>query len=220
MLEEEIAGKVLEQVSRLLTAGAWSGLSTVEALSQKYGVPFPEVERIHALAANKVKEARGGFVAQHEAAVAASHWIWKDESETAAHYREEARRLFEAKDYVGARTASKMAQGSARLALDARKHHDALTVLNPKSLAVRISPMTRPDVEEIFGMLRLILDGLFGPGAAERVETAIGIWDDTYAATESDDQSRDAAMAWVAQERATITVTGEAIDVHGRAARR
>ena len=54
-----------------------------------------------------MRATRGTLAAQLEAAVAATHRICKDESETAAQYREEARKLFEAKDYVGARAASK-----------------------------------------------------------------------------------------------------------------
>jgi hypothetical protein len=53
------------------------------------------------------------------------------DGEPAAQYREEARRLFEAKDYAGARTASKIASSSRRLALEARRHLDDLTVKKP-----------------------------------------------------------------------------------------
>jgi hypothetical protein len=89
------------------------------------------VKVLHALAAAKVKAARGSLAAQLEAAVAATHWIFKDESETAAQYGEEARKLFEAKDYAGARPASTIATASHRLALEARRHLDDLTVRKP-----------------------------------------------------------------------------------------
>jgi hypothetical protein len=39
----DVTAKVLDQIAKLLVAGSWSGLSTVEALSDKHGVPIAEV---------------------------------------------------------------------------------------------------------------------------------------------------------------------------------
>jgi hypothetical protein len=188
-----VTAKVLDQIAKLLVAGSWNGLSTVEALSDKHGLPVAEIERLHALAAAKVKAARGTLAAQLEAAVASTHWIFKDESETAARYREEARKLFEANDYNGAKAASKIATASHRLALEARKHLDDLTVKKPPTVAIHVAVMARPDFAAAFSIVAMILDGLWGPGAAARVERGLGVWEDMYAAGYSRPSRRPAA---------------------------
>jgi hypothetical protein len=211
----DVSAKVLDQIAKLLVAGSWNGLSTVEALSDKYGLSIGEVEHLHGLAAAKVKAARGTLAAQLEAAVAATHWICKDESETAAQYREEARKLFEAKDYGGARAASKIATASQRLALDSRKHLDELTVKKPPPVAIHVAVMANPDFAEAFRLIAQIVDGLFGKGAAARVEQGLGVWEDMMATGASDAQAREAVVAWIAEQVAAITVDGEAVEREG-----
>jgi hypothetical protein len=159
----DLTARVLEQIAKLLVAGSWNGLSTVEALRDKHGLPVAEIERLHALAAGKVKNARGTLAAQLEAAVAATHWIFKDESETAARFREEAGKLFDAKDYNGAKAASKIATASHRLALEARRHLDDMTVRRPPTVAIHVAVMARPDFAAAFTIVAMILDGLWGP---------------------------------------------------------
>ena len=207
----DVTAKVLDQIAKLLVAGSWNGLSTVEALSDKHGMPVAEVQRLHVLAAAKVKAARGTLTAQLEASVAATHWIFKDETETAARYREEAAKLFEAKDYIGARAASKIATASHRLALEARRHVDDLTVKKPPNVAIHVAVMASPDFAAAFDLIAMVVDGLFGPGSAARVEEGLGVWDDVYAVTESAAKAREAAAAWMAEQREVLTVAGEAV---------
>ena len=204
-----VTAKVLDQIAKLLVAGSWNGLSTVEALSEKHGIPVPEIERLHALAAGKVKAARGTLAAQLEAAVAATHWIFKDESETAAHYHEEERKLFEAKDYAGARAASKIATASHRLALEARRHLDDLTVKKPPAVAIHVAVMANPDFAAAFDLIAMVIDGFFGRGAAARVEEGLGVWEEVYAVTKSDAKAREAVTLWLTEQREAITVAGE-----------
>jgi hypothetical protein len=210
-----VTTKVLDQIAKLLVAGSWNGLSTVEALSDKYGVPVDEVQHLHGLAAAKVKAARGSVNAQLEAAVAATHWIFKDESETAARYREEGTRLFEAKDYPGARAAAKIANASQRLALEARKHLDELTVKKPPPVAIHVAVMANPDFAAAFELIALIVDGFFGKGSAARVEQGLGVWEDMMATGATLEQARQAVVAWLAEQMATVTVEGEAVEAEG-----
>jgi hypothetical protein len=207
----DVTAKVLDQIAKLVVAGSWNGLSTVEALSEKHGVPIAEVQHLHSLAAARVKAARGTVTAQHEAAVAATHWIFKDESETAARYREESNRLFEAKDYAGAKAAAKIANASQRLALEARKHLDELTVKKPLPVSIHVAVMADPDFAAAFELLSQIIDGFHGKGAAARVEQGLGVWEDAMATGATDAQAREAVAAWLAEQTATITVTGEAV---------
>jgi hypothetical protein len=203
------------ELERVLGAGFWSGLSTVEALSDKHGLPVAEIERRYAVAAAKVKAARETLGVQVEAAVAATHWIFKDESETAARYREEARKLFDAKDYDGAKAASKIATASHRLALEARRHLDDMTVRRPPTVAIHVAVMARPDFAAAFTIVAMILDGLWGPGAAARVERGLGAWEDMYAAGASEAQGREAVAAWIADEKAMVTAAGEVVEAEG-----
>ena len=211
----EVTTKVLDQIAKLLVAGSWNGLSTVEALSDKYGLPVAEVQRLHALAAAKVKAARGPLAAQLEAAIAATHWIFKDETENAARYREEADKLFASKEYAGARAASKIATASHRLALEARRHLDDLTVKKPPAVAIHVAVMANPDFAAAFDVIAMAIDEFFGPGAAARVEEALGVWEEVYAVTKSDAKAREAVALWLAEQRDAITVAGEEVEPEG-----
>jgi hypothetical protein len=150
-----------------------------------------------------------------EAAVSTTRWIFKDESETAAQYREEARRLFEAKDYAGARAASRIATASRRLALEARRHLDDLTVRKPPTVAIRVAVMANPDFAAAWSLVAVVIDGLHGRGAAAHVEEGLGVWEDMMATGASDVQAREAVTAWLAEQQQVVTVAGEAVGSEG-----
>jgi hypothetical protein len=105
-----------------------------------------------------------------------------------------------------------MANASHRLALEARKHLDDLTVKKPPTVAIHIALMARPDFAAAFTVVAMILDGLYGAGSAARVKRGLGAWEDMYAAGASEAQAREAVTAWLAKENETITAAGEAVE--------
>jgi hypothetical protein len=50
-------------------------------------------------------------------------------------------------------------------------------VKKPPTVAIHVAVMARPDFAAAFTIVAMILDGLWGPGAAARVERPLGVWE-------------------------------------------
>lgn len=73
--------------------------------------------------------------------------------------------------------------------------------------------MANPDFAAAFSMVAQIIDGLYGRGAGGRVEQGLGVWENMVASGVSDAQAREAVAAWLAEQRATIIVAGEFVEL-------
>ena len=85
----------------------------------------------------------------------------------------------------------------------------------PPTVAIHVAVMASPDFAATYAIIALILDGLCGPGTAARVEPGVGVWEDMLVAGASDAEARAVVVAWIAEQQATITATGEAVEAPG-----
>jgi hypothetical protein len=82
-------------------------------------------------------------------------------------------------------------------------------------VAIHVAVMANPDFAAAASLMGMITDGLYGRGAAARVEQGLGVWEDVYAAGASDVEAREAVAAWLAEQQQVVTVAGEEVESEG-----
>jgi hypothetical protein len=79
-------------------------------------------------------------------------------------------------------------------------------------VAIHVAVMANSDFAAAFGLVAMIVDGLHGKGASAVIEQGLGVWEEMMATGANLEQAREAVAAWVEEQLATITVTGEAVE--------
>lgn len=180
-LHEDPSAKVtaerIEAIANLIHFNSWRDRATVVGLSERWKIPHADVERLHRIAAAKVRSSRGSNVAQVEASIASTRKMRDDEQANAEFYDKATLEAFKAKDVSAAKLARKLATFSRQMWLAAQTHLDKITIIKPPSISVNVNVQASPDFEKAWDVVRRILDAKF-PGASDCVDTGLSTWED------------------------------------------
>jgi hypothetical protein len=164
-------------IANLIHFGSWRDRSTVVGLSERWGIPHEEVERLHRVAAAKVRSSRGSNVAQLESSIAVTRKMRDDELANAETYDKATAEAFKAHDTSATKTARKMATFARQMALAAQTHLDKITIIRPASIVVNVGVQAQPDFAKAWDVVRRLLDAKF-QGASEHVDDGLSAWED------------------------------------------
>jgi hypothetical protein len=163
----------VETIANLIANGDWDDRKTVLALMAKWGCTEKEVIRAHRIAATHVAAARGPIQAQLESSMAWLKVVRNEEMETAREFKSEATKLHKAKDYVGARTALMNASTARKVALQAQKQADSLTVARPPATMIQVAIQANPNFAGAYEIIYRILSALFPERTPEIVDAGL-----------------------------------------------
>lgn len=168
----------VETIANLIANGDWDDRKTVLALMAKWGCTEKDVIRAHRIAATHVAAARGPIQAQLESSMAWLKVVRNEEMETAREFKAEATKLHKAKDYLGARTALMNASTARKVALQAQKQADSLTVARPPATMIQVAIQANPNFAGAYEIIYRILSALFPERTPEIVDAGLAAWEE------------------------------------------
>lgn len=211
--EQRVEAERVKVVADVISAGLWADRPTVLGLAQRWGVPEEDVQRIHALAAAKVKANRGSRSAVLETSLAMTKQSLVYETQEALRAWAEAEKAEKgdpARGIMPDPQATKWARKRAAMhrtqQLAFQKHYDTLLGLTSGKITLNVSYTTHPDFTAAWKVISQLLE-LVAPGAAPKVLEGLAVWED-----DGDEGLAAWTAEFLANQRALVVEAEEVTD--------